>query len=83
LYCSLLLLLLLVLQVNLRAAVDHMHGVACAVQQVPTLLLLLVLLPLLQVNLRTAANHRQSLRHTRYGVYHPSGWCLYCCCCSR
>jgi hypothetical protein len=26
--------LLLLQQVNLRAAVDHMHGVACAVQQV-------------------------------------------------
>jgi hypothetical protein len=31
---SLLLVLLLCLQVNLRAAVDHMQGVACAVQQV-------------------------------------------------
>jgi hypothetical protein len=30
----LLLLLLLHVQVNLHAAVDHMHGVACAVQQV-------------------------------------------------
>jgi hypothetical protein len=51
-------LLLLLLQVKLRAAVDHMHGVACEVQQVPSvLLLILLLLLLLQVNLHAAVDH--------------------------